>query len=447
MNPDIHNKHIYGAFLAFDETFFAKHQTKLLFLLNTPIIKIWFRYILRIRQSDLSLHKKIEAISSNRFTIDAGLQPYVIEGKIVMLPSKTTDFRTHNKYSKRLYYAFKPLWWVMHYWDEIFADRYAPAFSFGFDTLTVYPPNGTSPVSGYIRRNGVNQSLSAIRADSGTTASGYDEYLHTYLESDVSSSVNNFYANYRSIIGYNTSSLTADAVISSAVLSLYSGNAVNEFGGTNPSFHIAQGSVVSNTSLSNSDYEQAHHGTTSFANIAFASWASGVYNDFTFNSTGRGAIDKTGLSYFSFQSSWDLNNSFTGTWAVTKVGGVRFAYGVNQSGTSQDPKLVVTYTLGTAYTKSLTETIALVDTKNIFRPKAFVETVALVDTVHRSGTRRFTETITLVDTVTKGIVFLFRIVESLSITDKLAGLLNGLNFRYRKKYADEEGEYRKKYRE
>ena len=28
------------------------------------------------------------------------------------------NFRTHDKFSKCIYYAFKPLWWAFHYLDE-----------------------------------------------------------------------------------------------------------------------------------------------------------------------------------------------------------------------------------------------------------------------------------------------------------------------------------------
>lgn len=49
------------------------------------------------------------------------------------------DFRTHDKFSKRLYYAFYPLWWTLHQWDTLFANNFAPQLNFGFDTLTAYP--------------------------------------------------------------------------------------------------------------------------------------------------------------------------------------------------------------------------------------------------------------------------------------------------------------------
>ena len=36
-------------YLAFDQKWFEKHQEKLLWLLNAPLIKYWFRWVLRIR--------------------------------------------------------------------------------------------------------------------------------------------------------------------------------------------------------------------------------------------------------------------------------------------------------------------------------------------------------------------------------------------------------------
>lgn len=36
-----------GPFLAFGECWFRRHQRILLWLLNTPIVRLWFRWVLR----------------------------------------------------------------------------------------------------------------------------------------------------------------------------------------------------------------------------------------------------------------------------------------------------------------------------------------------------------------------------------------------------------------
>jgi len=321
---------------AFNEKWFKKHQRVLLFLLNAPIIKVWFRWVMRIRKIDHPLNEVIYGIFPNRF-----LKKVEYKDKKFFI---TADFRTHDKFSKRMYYAFKPFWWMLHYWDEVFADKFAPNFSFGFTTLTAYPASGSgAPCSGYVRRNGVNESLTTIRAGAGTTAYGYDDFISFYLETDVSNTSNNFYANYRALVGFDTSSIGSSATISSATNSLYGGSAYNEFATANPDYYTVDGTPNSESAFSTADYAQARYGATSFGSIANGGWSSGVYNDISLNASGIASINKTGNSFFGWLTSWDFNNSFTGTWAVTKRGGINNARGVNQAGDSTDPKLVVVY--------------------------------------------------------------------------------------------------------
>lgn len=118
-----------GPFLAFGHEWFALHQHRLLWCLNSPGIGRLMRRSLRINMADVSMPRntKIVEIAPNHYT--------------VQLPSGEyrSDFRTHPKYAKRVYYSWKTVWWLMHYWDEVFADRRVPALSFGFATLTAYP--------------------------------------------------------------------------------------------------------------------------------------------------------------------------------------------------------------------------------------------------------------------------------------------------------------------
>lgn len=75
---------------------------------------------------------------------------------------------TNWKFSRAVYHAFKPLWWAIHYWDELIADRWLPELSYGFDTLTI------SATGGYPTTN----FDMAIGADA--TNSGQESPLQTY---------------------------------------------------------------------------------------------------------------------------------------------------------------------------------------------------------------------------------------------------------------------------
>src|SRR3990167_6904029 len=84
-------------------------------------------------------------------------------------------FRTHDKYSKRLYFAFKPLWYILHALDWAMLDRieYAARFSFGFSTLTQYPGSigAGNKMDGRFSRTGIDEAWATIIAGAGTANS------------------------------------------------------------------------------------------------------------------------------------------------------------------------------------------------------------------------------------------------------------------------------------
>src|SRR3990167_10930400 len=49
------------------------------------------------------------------------------------------EFRTHDKYAKRLFYEYRTIWKAFHWFDMNVANIYIPKLNLGFDTLTVYP--------------------------------------------------------------------------------------------------------------------------------------------------------------------------------------------------------------------------------------------------------------------------------------------------------------------
>ena len=67
----------------------------------------------------------------------------------------------------------------------------------------------------------------------------------------------------------------------------------------------------------------------------------GNYNTFSLNGDGIAAISKTGISKFGFRSDYDLDN-VAPTPNSDNVNNT-VAYTADQTGVTQDPKLVVTY--------------------------------------------------------------------------------------------------------
>lgn len=310
--------------MVFDKQWFDHHQYKLIWLLNAPIIKHWFRWVLCIDNKEV-----INRIEPNAYWFGGKLVGDKIE--IVV------DFRTHDKYGKRLYFAFKPIWWVMHIWDLV-VDDLAPRLSFGFDTLTAYPDPGdpgTTTVDGNIEFTSATSWSGARDATDGSSANSVLQNTF-HLRATRNGALD--WTVRRSFYLFDTSTLTASATISAAVFSLCGqGSAPSNTDST--SINIVSSTPASNTTLTTTDFDQV--GSTAFATINSASWTAtdGVYNDFTLDANGRANISKTAVSKFAARLGRDLSN-------LTPTGANDLAsYFSDFAGTTNDPKLVVTYSL------------------------------------------------------------------------------------------------------
>jgi len=326
----------YGPFLAFNDAWFVRHQAGLLWLLNAPLIGLWFRWVLRIH-NDVPRCERVTAIYPT--AIVYAERPVWMNGKWRL--QRTLDARCHAKFAKRIYFAFRPLWWTLHFWDWLIADRWLPELSFGFLTLTAYPAAGAnSPVDGLVSYANTDQTFANIRSGAGNSANNTSNVFDVVLT--TSTTTNQFYTLSRGIMCFDTSSLGGTATVSAVMLSLWFVFGQNALG--SPEAHISGATPASTSSLANSDYNQL--GTTSFGNIAYASLGSGAYNDFTLNSSGISNVNQSGVSSYGLQLSWDINNSFTGSWPGNFQQSLLEFYAADQTGTSSDPKLVVTYTSG-----------------------------------------------------------------------------------------------------
>lgn len=251
------------------------------------------------------------------------------------LPEFREHFFGRNKYAERLRDVFYPIWGTFHLWDMEIANRFAPYLNLGFDTLTVYPD--ANAIDGYVQRSGSNEQLATIIAGAGTGNKYSTTELFCELQNGYAGNNNNYNSLFRSILLFNTGSLGTDATISGAVLSTYY-KAKQNLGGV----YIVSSNPASDTALANSDY--GNLGTTSFGYLADASISASQYNDFTLNASGLSAISKTSLSKFGMKIDID----FTGTGdGATGNGYDRYYnfYSSRRTGTANDPKLVVTYTL------------------------------------------------------------------------------------------------------
>jgi hypothetical protein len=141
---------------------------------------------------------------------------------------------------------------------------------------------------------------------------------------------------------FDTSTLTSSASISAAVLSFVSNSVTNNY---TDSTAVSSSSPASNTSLVAADHNIANLGSTSFGALANASINTDgtTYNDITFNSDGRSAISKTAISKFALRFLGDITNTPYAGGLATGNNVTMFL--ADNTGTSKDPKLVITYTL------------------------------------------------------------------------------------------------------
>ena len=325
----------------FNKNWFQKKQKILLWLLNTPFIEIWFRWMLRIYKYDCS--QRITEITPNSFSW--GDRYFKKNGKWYL--ERTTDFRTHNKYSKRLFYAFYPIWYLCHCWDLLVNFLRLPALNLGFDTLTVYPSAGAvSPVDGYVARENVaNEDWNTIRNGAGTNA--YPSDASGWITGLWSINGDVFTYLYRGYELVDTSAIPDDVTITAAEWNLYfvghtTAMVINE----TLDLNVVSGIPTADNNLVASDFNISHFGTTVWGELSWNNGIDGQYNAIALNSAGLSNINKTGLSRFGFRLSGDVSGTAPTGASNTDAQHVYWDwYLADQTDTTQDPKLVVTYTI------------------------------------------------------------------------------------------------------
>lgn len=200
-------------------------------------------------------------------------------------------------------------------------------------TLTVYPvPNTT--VSGVVGNGGSNNWTTIRNAATGATAT--KDPTSSVIESRISGG--NYYIE-RGAFLFDTSALTSGATISAVSLFLCStadGAYANQ---DTTTLEIVSSNPAANNNLTTADYDQ--FGTTSFSSKALSAWttSNGTYNEFVLNASGIAAISKTGVTKLGVVIGRDFNNQ-----APTGINQV-YMYFSGESGTTKDPKLVITYSV------------------------------------------------------------------------------------------------------
>lgn len=319
---------------AFDAAWFRRHQRLLLWLVNTPVLRRIIRALLCISDQE-----PLDRLYPHAYRI--GYR----HGRATLV------VHTHAKYAKRLYRLGWPLWWLLHVWDALIADRWIPAWSYGFATLTVYPdPYSGAAVTtdGQVTRETISESWATIRAAADGHTRNVDSAINPYWRFRYDGAANTWNQLTRSFFLFDTSPIGPNATISSAVLSLRMEtlNDPNAWAGTTD---IYESSPAASTILDTPDYDQVGSTSQTGSPKTWASLSTTAYTDFTFNATGRGNINSTGISKFGCRNAnYDVGGTTPADGSTVNQQHLCQGYYADAAGTANDPRLVVDYTTSAA---------------------------------------------------------------------------------------------------
>ncbi len=221
----------------------------------------------------------------------------------------------------------------------------------GNTTSTYFPASGylNSPVDGTIQNaGGSGVSWSTVRSASTGNYSSPDSSAGSVVQI-AANQTDNTYVIIRSFFLFDTVSLPDTDVISNASISLYmTARSTSQPLATTSDHSIVllQSSPAATNTLVDGDYDQVGllNSPTEGSNRYHINndFTMNQRNDVVLNSNGLSWINKTGITKFGFRHTADVDNvqptQQNGAWSGINI------YFAEQSGTSQDPKLVIEHT-------------------------------------------------------------------------------------------------------
>lgn len=212
----------------------------------------------------------------------------------------------------------------------------------GNTTTTVYAnPDG----SGVFSEGNPGRSWASLLAQTGTSgqnanATGLDTYTI------AATTANQWRYLGQGHFGFDTSAITDTDTIDSATFSIY-GSTTNGGKVDNNSHSVSVVESTYSAPIGSNDYEAI--GSTKFASdMTITAWTDSAYNDFALNASGLANISKTGTDKFALALEADVSATAP-SWTSGNAAGVDTTYS-EQTGTTQDPKLVIEHTAAVAPT-------------------------------------------------------------------------------------------------
>lgn len=209
----------------------------------------------------------------------------------------------------------------------------------GNTTSTFYPDADpeTSSVDGQLNASG--SGWSTLRNATGTAVNDTSVTIPIgYLR--TSGTTPNLMI--RGAFLFDTSSIADGDTISSATFSLYINQIINASAHGGLSVAITDITTASATALANADYDISNFGSRVASDVAFTGYTAGQYYDHTV--TDLSIISKTSTSNFGTLTAEEFDNNEPIESSSTTA--TVIALSADQTGTANDPKLVVEHSAG-----------------------------------------------------------------------------------------------------
>lgn len=222
----------------------------------------------------------------------------------------------------------------------------------GRTTATFYPQAGSGGANvtcdGYIEYANTRASWATIIGSTNAVdfVPGKTDTSWKVIQVSTANNGSPNFARYdRCAYGFDTSSLGAGTIVDSATFSIY-GAGKQDDNNCTPSAQVYGFNPTTVNTLVNAD--ALRFGTTPFCNspVTYAAWAA-AFNDYALNASGLAAINLTAPTTLGVREpTYDVGGTTPYRRGDSYVSAL-FGYFADATGTTNDPKLVVTYTTRT----------------------------------------------------------------------------------------------------
>lgn len=247
------------------------------------------------------------------------------------------------------------------------------------ETFYPDPDAENTSVDGFVRQGyydvGSGVSWATIRGEAGQSSD--DSSAIMVLFQTVADSVDGQWRLLdRCIVLFDTSGLPNDATVTGATLSIY-GSSKGDTLSITPNVNVYKSTPFANTALQADDFVDIGTIALCATPITYAGWDTAGYNDFALTDVDTddfGYISLTGITKLGARNAnYDVSGDAP-VWGENLLSGI-IGESADQGNTTNDPKLVVTYTTPTNYNINSAVSVGVVVTASRVRNRTIASAV------------------------------------------------------------------------